>query len=365
MKKTFILILLVFALVGICVACPPQCGPGEVWGVVTPAHYGEWHTTSYCDYHESSTCQRTQDCQQVCHTDRVRQWEAWGYRNNGQCVSDCKPDGHGNTCAKSCDSYVNVQHCEEECHYHYQHRTYYPAVYGCVATTCPAVPCPSGQDCVDGQCLPRVCPRIPCDTGFHCEENQCDPDICGEDYQCEQGYVCNPELTNCIRKPSMTPYTESACQELINAQYPMDGIDPSTLTEIGLDDTYISASFKYASQFDCVALAYYTRGEPSFSKNCKAVEFFNRKQDEVHSYGGMPILTALDPAQAICVLAVKNSPSDTTLPVTITLTDSFGNVGDVITSPEPVIKKCYSIPDVFDECRMAGVYLPFSPWVGK
>ena len=191
----FMLVLLAVPVM----ACPPKCGPGEVWGVVTPAHYGEWHTTSYCDHHESSTCQRTQDCQQVCHTDRVRQWEAWGYRNNGQCVSDCKPDGHGNTCAKSCDSYVNVQHCEEECHYHYQHRVYYPAVYGCVATTCPAIPCPDGQDCVDGQCLQRVCPRIPCDTGFHCEENQCDPDICGEDFKCDVGFQC--EENTCVAIP--------------------------------------------------------------------------------------------------------------------------------------------------------------------
>jgi PKD repeat protein len=164
-------------------------------------------------------------------------------------------------------------------------------------------------------------------------------------------------------RSSFSPFTESICQNILTEQRPMDDIDPETLPVLPLKNTYIHADFKYASQFDCVYLAYYTRGEPSFSRDCTAVEYFNRGQEAIKSYGGMPQLTAWDPTGAICVGAVKNSQSENTLSVTITLTDSHGNVGDIIVSPDPVIIQCYQIPDDFSECRLRDVYMPCLAWV--
>ena len=142
----------------------------------------------------------------------------------------------------------------------------------------------------------------------------------------------------------------------------MDDIDPSTLPLLDAHDTYISASFHYASQFDCVAIAYYNRGEPSYSPNCNAVEWWGREQNEIHTYGGMPILTAPNPAEAICFLAVKDSPFEKTLPVTITLSDSYKKLGEKITSSDPVIWKCYQLPEDFSECRLRDAYNPFPAW---
>lgn len=158
------------------------------------------------------------------------------------------------------------------------------------------------------------------------------------------------------------PYTESACQDIINSQRPMDDIDPATLPVLNLHDTYVSAAFKYASQFDCVAIAYYTRGEPSFDKDCTAAEWWGREQEEIHSYGGMPVLTALNPAEAICFLAVKNVPTEKSLPVEMTFTDSFGTKIPPFVSSDPVIWQCYQLPDDFSECRLRDSYDPFQTW---
>jgi hypothetical protein len=176
---------------------------------------------------------------------------------------------------------------------------------------------------------------FPCDEGFQCgDENQCIP------------------IPEEVRSSSFSPFTEPICQNILNNQRMMDDIDPDTLPMLPLKNTYIHADFQYDSQFDCVYLAYYTRGEPSFSRDCAAVQYYNRGQEAIKSYGGMPSLTASDPAGALCVGMVKNSQSENTLPVTITMTDSHGSVGDTIVSSDPIIQRCYQLPEDFSECRV-------------
>jgi hypothetical protein len=131
----------------------------------------------------------------------------------------------------------------------------------------------------------------------------------------------------------------------------MDSIDPATLPLLPLKNTWVQAKVSYASELDCAYLAYYTRGEPSFSEDCHTVDWWGREQARIIAYGGMPILTAPNPAQAICVGLVKNSP-ETSLPVTVTLTDSHGNVGAIFTSYNQVIRECYQLPEDFSECRL-------------
>jgi len=490
-----LLLAIMVLLVMPAMACPPElptCPPGEVWGITgqdcqqvyIPPVYGNCqncpsHTEQVCDHYRS-----------------VPRWESEGYHSS----NDCKNHGHSSSWCNTvdhqvCDHYdtetvydcnYNDNFIKDNCGNHRGKPLITPGhfeeqctpTYGCIAVSCPAIPCLEGQDCVDAQCLPHTCPRIPCESGYSCQDNQCVPDgscpvtPCNPGYDCQSGqcvaqapvcedivgtwiytytlggdYVHTMEITDydpvsgafsgtgyynadpsytwditgnlvgefvtyhilytgsnagyyvdgvgtitedCIlmgglatgpgqegewsatKNPApvvnlqgsnFSPYTESACQEIINAQYPMDSIDPSTLPMLNLKNTYVSAAFHYTSQFDCVDLAYYTKGEPSFDSHCTEVEWYNRVQEEIHSYGGMPILTALNPAQAICVLAVKNSPAETTLPVTITLTDSHGNVGDVLVSSNPVIRQCYRLPEDFSECRLRGGFSLHMPWV--
>ena len=54
---------------------------------------------------------------------------------------------------------------------HHEKQILTPA--GCFAVSCPAIPCPEGQDCVDGQCLSHTCPRIPCGEDQTCNGGQC------------------------------------------------------------------------------------------------------------------------------------------------------------------------------------------------
>lgn len=214
-------------------------------------------------------------------------------------------------------------------------------------------------------CVAVTCPAIPCDDGFHCVETQCTPDICGQDFQCDEGFQCGDQ-NQCVEIPrisSFSPYTEPACQAILTNKRPMDDIDPSTLPLLDLKNTYISSAFHYVSQFDCVYMAYYTRGEPSFNQHCTAVEYYNREQAVIYSHGGMPILTAMNPAGAVCVAAVKNSAAESTLPVTITLTDSHGTTVDSIVSYDPIIVQCYRLPDDFNECRLRDSFLQAMSWV--
>jgi hypothetical protein len=354
--KTIILAAILLGVLLVGPVAAQVCQPGEVWQMITPGHF-EWGSCNGCPSH--------QEC------DSVAYWKFHGFRNLGACVSDCQHNGgHGNYCEQLCKGTVETDcHTEYTCHHgqdyqscgenQEQHRHWVDPIYGCVAVSCPAIPCDEGYSCIEGQCVQNPDPICGvdffCDEGYHCSENQCVPNICGVDFQCETGYQCEDNQCVPVPRPSsngILPYSELACQAIVNSQRPMDDIDPSTLKVLPLKNTYVSAAFRYASEFDCVDLAYYTRGEPSFDKGCIAAEWWNRIQTEQHTYGGMPVLTAQDPAQAICVLAVKNSPGETTLPVTITLTDSHGNVGDTIVSSDPVIRQCYQLPEDFSECRV-------------
>lgn len=373
--RTYILgaVLLIALLVLPAAACPPQlptCPPGEVWGQTdencyqVPAVYGPCNE---CPHHH----------QEVCHQE-YGYWTgpSWNRQWHDRTGQNC-PGGQTCVFRQVCED-QKVYDCHGEgyvpCGFEWQHKEKQiitPAheqcdpVYGCIAVSCPAVPCPDGQDCVDGQCLQRECPRIPCDEGFHCVENQCVPDICGEDFQCAEGFQCGDQnqCGEIPRTSSFSPYTEPTCQAILTNKRPMDDIDPSTLPLLDLKNTYISAAFHYVSQFDCVYMAYYTRGEPSFNQHCTAVEYYNREQEVVYSHGGMPVLTAMNPAGAVCVAAVKNSAAESTLPVTITLTDSHGTTVDSIVSSDPVIVQCYRLPDDFNECRLRDSFLQAMSWV--
>ena len=156
------LLLLVVALVAVpAMACetPPTCPPGEVWGQTdqhcyqVPAVYGPWGA-----------------------------WHSWS-----------------NTPCQSSDI------CEVGYYFSHRHRVIItPAheqcdpIFGCIAVSCPAIPCPEGQhcngdgqcvgidpcagtqcgageECRGGECVGVSCPAIPCEAGYDCSEGVCIP----------------------------------------------------------------------------------------------------------------------------------------------------------------------------------------------
>jgi hypothetical protein len=113
--------ILMLALIAVpAVACAPQCGPGEELQIVVPGHY-EWGPCQTCPFIY------------FCH--------------------------HG----------PDYRHCgpPHEQNWHEQHRYYVDPVYGCVAVTCPAIPCEEGFECVDGVCTEIPPAPVEQSTGFY------------------------------------------------------------------------------------------------------------------------------------------------------------------------------------------------------
>jgi hypothetical protein len=108
----------------------------------------------------------------------------------------------------------------------------------------------------------------------------------------------------------------------------------------------------YVSETDCAGMASFSRGEPSYSKDCTAVEWYNREEVMDIQYGGMPNARLNNPAGAVCFFVVKNSPKENTLPVFATATDSHYTTVPVLSGTAPVIIQCYRLPEGFSECRL-------------
>ena len=198
-------------------ACPPQeptCPPGEVWGQTgqscyqVPAVYGSCQN---CPSHTERQCEQ------------IPFWQANDFRNLGDCVSHYVHSHHKtqNEAELTCKAMVEgdchdvtVYTCHSEGYVscdgaHHEKRIITPAheqcdpIFGCIAVSCPAIPCNLGYSCGGGQCVPiqGYCDeQNPCIEGSHCVETQCTPDICGEDFQCDEGYQCGEENT-CVEIP--------------------------------------------------------------------------------------------------------------------------------------------------------------------
>jgi len=220
-------ILLLALIAAPAIAYPPQCGPGEEWGIIIPAHLGDCHP---------------------CH----------GF----ECFSHpCEPTG-----------------------WHPRHRDTIPAVYGCIAVSCPAIPCDEGFNCIDGTCTP----------------------------------IPEPE--------SFVPYDESirvnSCSDLVNA--------PVVVEADRHDIPYVTLSGKYASTFDTLEI-FTCHGE------YLSDGFYNPVVDGMRIYGGMPVVSVFNPMQAIRVRGAKNSPAENSLPMMLTLRDDRGEVLYTGTTTEQVM----------------------------
>jgi hypothetical protein len=300
--------LLMAMLVLPAAACPPTCPPGEVWGQTgqtcyqVPAVYGQCNE---CPHHHEEVCSDTCD-HAYC-------------KNQGQSCSQYDYEHHRNDCKYrrgECLEYdsVKIYDCHSEgyvsCGFEWQHKEKQlitPAheqcdpVFGCVAVSCPAIPCPEGQDCVDGQCLPRECPRIPCDEGTHCVETQCTPDICGADFQCDEGYQCGEE-NSCVEIPRKSghayfsnPYWDQigGCPGALNAP---TGSLPTT----GNGDIVVKAisciiderGDKYGcTALDGMKLFYRANDDGVFLPTCAKRCYFGGC-DSVTAMGGYPLTAA-------------------------------------------------------------------------
>jgi hypothetical protein len=159
-----------------------------------------------------------------------------------------------------------------------------PAVYGCIAVSCPAIPCDEGFNCIDGTCTP----------------------------------IPEPE--------SFVPYDESirvnSCSDLVNA--------PVVVEADRHDIPYVTLSGKYDSGFDVLEM-YTCHGE------YLSDGFYNPVVDGMRIYGGMPVVSVFNPQRAIRIRGAKNSPAENSLPMMLTLRDDRGEVLYTGTTTEQVM----------------------------
>ena len=235
--KLLIFGILMLALIAVpALACTPPCGPGEEWGIIIPAHLG--------DCHECHPYSPPYDCHLF-----EPGFEYCGYF-----------------------------------HWHLHHQHTIPAVYGCIAVSCPAIPCEEGFDCIEGICTPVPVPE------------------------------------------SFAPYDESirvnSCSDLVNA--------PVVVEADRHDIPYVALSGKYASTFDTLEI-FTCHGE------YLSDGFYNPVVDGMRIYGGMPTVNVFNPMQAIRIRGAKDSLTETTLPMTLTLRDDTGAVLYTGTTTEQVM----------------------------
>ena len=150
-------LILVMALVAVpAKACetPPTCPPGEVWG----------QTGQHC-YQVPAVYGPCQNCPYI-----QDQYGPWGSWESGKCP--------GNQESDTCDQ----EHVSGSI-WHHRHRTFTEGHYQCHSEG--YIPCdgahhekqiitPAHQQCdpVFG-CIAVSCPAIPCEEGYSCIENQC------------------------------------------------------------------------------------------------------------------------------------------------------------------------------------------------
>ena len=334
-----IAVVLMAVLVLPAAACPPQepaCPPGEVWGITgqdcqqvyVPPVYGNCqncpsHTEQVCDHYRS-----------------VPRWEAEGYHSS----SDCKNLGHSSSWCNAVDHQVcnhydtetvydcnyNDNFVKDNCGNHRGKPLITPGhleeqctpTYGCIAVSCPAIPCGEGYQCTDGQCIlipptqEPTCPEVACDAGTHCVENQCVTDICSIDFQCDAGQECGPDNT-CVSIPEQSrgpayfsnPYWDQigGCDRALNAP---TGSLPTT----GNGDIVVKAISciidEHGGKYGCVPLdgmKLFYRGNddgvflPTCAKRC----YFGGC-DSVAVMGGYPLTaTAKNPQEKLRAVICK------------------------------------------------------------
>lgn len=205
-----IFLIALVALPAMAYETPPPCPPGEVWGQTgencyqVPAVYGPCQN---CPSHQEQVCVET------CNHDYCK--------NHGQSCSQHDYQHHQNDCKYQrgeCLDYdtqtvydcnYNENFIKDQCSNHKGKPLLTPAhqqcdpIFGCIAVSCPAIPCDSGYTCQDNQCVPDgSCPATPCDEGYSCVEGQCVQNpapVCGVDFFCDEGYHCSDNV--CVQNP--------------------------------------------------------------------------------------------------------------------------------------------------------------------
>jgi len=302
-------------------ACPPTCPPGEVWGQTgqtcyqVPAVYG---SCNECPHHHEEVC-----VQQYGYWTGPQHNRVWHDRTGQNCPG-------GQTCVfrRVCDD-VKVYDCHASGYVpcdgaNHEKRIITPAheqcdpIFGCIAVSCPAIPCNPGHSCEGGQCVPvpGYCDeQNPCIEGSHCVETQCAPDICGADFQCDEGYQCGEENT-CVEIPRKSghayftnPYWDEVgtCPGALNTP---TGSLPTT----GNGDIVVKAisciidarGDKYGcTALDGMKLFYRANDDGVFLPTCAKRCYFGGC-DSVTAMGGYPLTaTAKNPQQELRAVVCK------------------------------------------------------------
>jgi hypothetical protein len=324
-------------LIGIPVAahhdCPPSCPPGEVWEIVVPAHY---------DCH---TGENYRSCDGANHEQHYTPDEyGWGPCHSG--TPDPVHSHDGCSSGKHRD-WVIVDHGHwgpcVSCPYD-------SAEYGCVAVSCPAIPCDEGFLCESGECVDHRCDKVECQYGEVCSAGECGPIPCEGNNDCPGGFACRDGFCERL-SGGFAPFTTDECQQFVMNSRPLDDVDASTLEVLPLKNTLVRfTAIIPQGTYDCVGIAWYGNGEVSYSGIKPHVEYYNFQQLKTAMSGSYCVVDAKLPTQVVRLIAIKDEMTDDSIVGHLSVTDSHGKVGlDVYTADD--YDKMFALPPDFQGWR--------------
>jgi len=289
------------------------CPDGETCGIIG-SHYA-WESCHECPHHHEQVCS---------HTSRQYgyysgQPSVWHDRTGKSCPG-------GQTCSWQdiCTDWddVKVYDCHEGPDYracdgsnHEQHRTLVND-YGCIAVTCPA---------------------IPCEEGFHCTENQCVPDVCGEDFTCDQGFHCGDDNT-CVVNPSESSGVLPACyqQDVFQTQFAPScqglGTQP-VIPLISLDSEPLYISVTHNGAFSVQLVAHDPETDLMFASDCTAVNYFKSSCNVQRLCSGGGTLTITDRGTRDFNVVARPNFNGDVRPFQITVTNHFVDFSETTSGP--------------------------------
>jgi len=311
-----------------------------------------------CDNeHHSGTCPEGETCgvtgtheiygscqscpsEQVCTGGYANQphWKTAGYHD----ADDCRNHHSSSWCNavdhNVCQGWETIYTCHETGYApcdgaHHEKKVTVVSDYGCIATSCPA---------------------IPCEEGFHCTDETCVPDVCGVDFTCPSGSHCEGNI--CVQDPQSgywpAPFTTNECGAFLGVNRPMDDLDPATLPMLNLKNTLVRLEAVVPQGMnDCVGIAWYGNGETSYFGDTPHVEYYNLQQLKEVGYGQDVVVQAKLPVQAVCLLVVKDEICDSATMEHIIVTDSHGTIGLDLHTTQRVYQECFQLPKDFQGWR--------------
>jgi len=286
---------------------------------VTPPHVCDSeHPAGVCPAGEACGVTGTHEAYGSClPCPSHQEYGPWGESHNGGCP--------GNENSATCEQWGSGSK-----HHHHRDVT---TVYTCHETG--YAPCDGANHekkitaVNDYGCIAQTCPAIPCPDGTHCTENECIPDVCGVDFTCEAGFHCEGQTcvvdsATEIQTSGFFPYTADpnapgTCEGALTQEA---DIETHALEGRPLLISLESCGPNGCAFVDTFRVYYlYETGDPSCNSAATVRQYFSRCAMDSRSGTGPLVIPLNGEVERIRVIGAKDEvtyPAATQLRVTIT-----------------------------------------------